>query len=288
MINIIITILLFNILIIIFKFFNKYKVDNLQALIVNYITAGTLGVLNSEKAITFDYVINADWLFHAMIVGSLFIIVFNLYATGTQKVGIAITTVANKMSLVIPVAIALYVYPNANISIWTIIAFVLALLGIYLSSTKNGKLTFNKQYVWLIVLVFVGQGIADSVFNYAQKTSIGEGESPAFFSVLFMMAALCGVLILVGESFKKKIKISYENIIGGIVLGIPNYGSLIYFFKALDSSGLHPSVVFPIVSMGVVILSAIIGIIFYKETLSRSNGIGIVSSVVAIALITFM
>lgn len=288
MINIIITILLFNILIIIFKFFNKYKVDNLQALIVNYITAGTLGVLNSEKAITFDYVINSPWLYQAMIVGSLFIIVFNLYATGTQKVGIAITTVANKMSLVIPVAIAIYVYPNANISIWTIIAFVLALLGIYLSSTKNGKLTFNKQYVWLIVLVFVGQGIADSVFNYAQKTSIGEGESPAFFSVLFMMAALCGVLILVGESLKKKIKISYKNIIGGIVLGIPNYGSLIYFFKALDSSGLHPSVVFPIVSMGVVVLSAIIGIIFYKETLSRSNWLGIVSSVLAIALITFM
>lgn len=288
MINIIITILLFNILIIIFKFFNKYKVDNLQALIVNYITAGTLGVMNSEKAITFDYVINADWLFHAMIVGSLFIIVFNLYATGTQKVGIAITTVANKMSLVIPVAIALYVYPNANISIWTIIAFVLALLGIYLSSTKNGKLTFNKQYLWLIILVFVGQGIADSVFNYAQKNTIGIGESPAFFSVLFMMAAICGVLILIGRSFKEKVKFSYKNIIGGIVLGIPNYGSLIYFFEALDSSGLHPSVVFPIVSMGVVVLSAIIGIIFYKESLSRTNWIGIVSSVVAIALITFM
>lgn len=288
MINIIITILLFNILIIIFKFFNKYKVDNLQALILNYITAGTLGVMNSEKAITFHYVINADWLFHAMIVGSLFIIVFNLYATGTQKVGIAITTVANKMSLVIPVAIALYVYPNANISIWTIIAFVLALLGIYLSSTKNGKLTFNKQYLWLIILVFVGQGIADSVFNYAQKNTIGIGESPAFFSVLFMMAAICGVLILIGRSFKEKVKFSYKNIIGGIVLGVPNYGSLIYFFEALDSSGLHPSVVFPIVSMGVVVLSAIIGIIFYKESLSRTNWIGIVSSVVAIALITFM
>ena len=39
MINIIYTILLFNILIIIFKMFEKYKVDNLQALIVNYLTA---------------------------------------------------------------------------------------------------------------------------------------------------------------------------------------------------------------------------------------------------------
>jgi uncharacterized membrane protein len=222
-----------------------------------------------------------------MIVGSLFIIVFNLYATGTQKVGIAITTVANKMSLVIPVAIALIIYPNANISIWTFVAFVLALLGIYLSSTKNGKLTFDKQYLWLIILVFVGQGIADTVFNYAQKTSIGEGESPAFFSILFLMAAICGVIILIGKSFKEKITFSYKNVIGGILLGIPNYGSLIYFFKALDSSGLHPSVVFPIVSMGVVVVSAILGIVLYKESLSRSNWIGIVSSIIAIALIAF-
>lgn len=286
MINILITVLLFNILIIIFKFFNKYKIDNLQALIANYLTAGTLGVLNSTNTISIDYIINAEWLYHAMIVGALFIIVFNLYATGTQKVGIAITTVANKMSLVIPVAIALIMYPT-NVSIWTFVAFVLALLGIYLSSTKNGKLTFDKQYIWLIVLVFVGQGIADSVFNYAQKNSIGAGESPAFFSILFLMAAICGVLILIGKSFKEKITFSYKNVIGGILLGIPNYGSLIYFFKALDSSGLHPSVVFPIVSMGVVVVSAILGIVIYKETLSRSNWIGIVCSIIAIALITF-
>lgn len=286
MINILITVLLFNILIIIFKFFNKYKIDNLQALIANYLTAGTLGVLNSTNTFSIDYIINAEWLYHAIIVGALFIIVFNLYATGTQKVGIAITTVANKMSLVIPVAIALIMYPT-NVSIWTFVAFILALLGIYLSSTKNGKLTFDKQYIWLIVLVFVGQGIADSVFNYAQKNSIGTGESPAFFSILFLMAAICGVIILIGKSFKEKITFSYKNVIGGVLLGIPNYGSLIYFFKALDSSGLHPSVVFPIVSMGVVVVSAILGIVIYKETLSRSNWIGIVCSIIAIALITF-
>lgn len=288
MINVLITILLFNVLIIIFKFFNRFKIDNLQALIVNYLVAATIGMSSSTKTLTVDFITNADWLYHAMIVGSLFIIVFNLYAKGTQKVGIAITTVANKMSLVIPVCIALLIYPDANLTIWTILAFALAILGIYLSSTQNGKLSFDKQYVWLIVLVFVGQGIADSVFNFAQRTTIGEGESPAFFTVLFLMAAICGVGILILNSFKEKINFSYKNILGGIALGIPNYGSLVYFFKALDTSGLHPSVVFPIVSMGVVVLSAILGIVLYKETLSRTNWIGILSSVIAIALITFM
>ena len=45
MINIIYSIILFNVLIIIFKMFVKYKIDNLQALIFNYITAGICSYL---------------------------------------------------------------------------------------------------------------------------------------------------------------------------------------------------------------------------------------------------
>lgn len=287
MINIVITVVLFNLLIVIFKFFNKYNVDNLQALIINYVTAGLLGVLNSPKQITFTYLQSSDWLIYALIVGSLFITVFNLYATGTQKVGIAITTVANKMSLVIPVSVALAIYPNASITIYTILAFVFAIVGIYLSSTKNGKLSFDKKYIWLIALVFIGQGIADAVFNYAQQYKIGEGEGPAFFAVLFLMAGLFGTVILLVKSIRKKPQFAFKNIVWGVALGIPNYGTLIYFYKALETSGLHPSVIFPIVSMGVVVLSSLIGIVFYKELLSRSNWIGIACSILAIGLITF-
>ena len=102
------------------------------------------------------------------------------------------------------------------------------------------------------------------------------------------MAEGCGMLILFYNSFKVKTKFAFKNVIGGIALGIPNYGSLIYFYKALDSSGLHPSVVFPIVSMGVVVISAILGIVLYKEALTRTNWIGIVFSLMAIGLISFL
>ena len=83
--------------------FEKYKVDNLQALIVNYLTAAGCSYLFLEQDYSLNHVLNSDWLYHSMIIGILFIIVFNFYAFGTQKVGIAITTLANKMSLIIPV-----------------------------------------------------------------------------------------------------------------------------------------------------------------------------------------
>ena len=184
--------------------FEKYNVDNLQALIVNYITAGICSYLFLDQDFSLGIVLNSVWLYHAIIIGTLFIIVFNFYAYGIQKVGISISTVANKMSLIIPVCAALFLYPETeSFTYLKGTAFFLALLGIYLSSTNGGKLSFDKKYLWLILLVFVGQGLSDSIFNdFAQKFPNEGGY--LFFMVLFFMATVSGILILTGKSFKKR------------------------------------------------------------------------------------
>ena len=76
---------------------------------------------------------------------------------GTQKVGISITTVANKMSLIIPVSAAIVLYED-KLTFVKVIAFLLALVGIYLSSTKAGQLSFDKRYLWIIIIIFLGRG----------------------------------------------------------------------------------------------------------------------------------
>jgi len=285
MCNIIYTILLFNVLIIAFKMFGKYKVDNLQALIVNYITAGFCSYLFLEADFSLDYILKSDWLYHSMIIGALFIIVFNFYAFGIQKPGVAITTVANKMSLIIPVCAALILYPEENtFTLLKGIAFFLALAGIYLSSTKGGKLSFDKKYLWLIILVFVGQGISDSIFNdFAQKFP-NEG-SYLFFMVLFFMASVSGILILSGKSIKTRNPLQLKSIFWGVIFGIPNFFSLVFFLKALGS--MSSSIVFPLVSMGVVISSSLIGLLLFQEKLTRSNWIGILLSICAIYIFSY-
>ncbi len=56
--------------------FKKYKVDNLQALIVNYLTAAICSYFFLEQDFSLNYVVNSEWLYHAMIIGTLFIVVF--------------------------------------------------------------------------------------------------------------------------------------------------------------------------------------------------------------------
>lgn len=288
MIDIIYTILAFNILIVIFKLYVRFKIDNLQALIVNYFTAGFCALIFTKESLNVDSIIHSNYIYHSIAIGFLFILVFNLYATGTQKVGIAITTVANKLSLFIPVAIAIILYPNEKLNTPKIIAFILAAISIYLSSTKNNKLNFNKKYLWLIIFVFVGQGIADAIFNHAQQTAVNEDDKTLFFIVLFLMAGLSGTAIFIFNYFHKKQHVSFKNLIGGIALGIPNYASLVFFFNALETSGLEASQVFPVVSMGVIVVSSIIGKLFFKENLALSNWIGIAFAIIAIFIISFI
>ena len=281
MINIIYTILLFNILIIVFKMFERYKVDNLQGLIVNYLTAAGCSYFFLEQDLSLNNVLNSEWLYHAIIIGTLFIIVFNFYAFGTQKVGISVTTVSNKMSLIIPVFAALILYPNEEFTSLKGIAFFLALIGIYLSSTKKGKLSFNKKYLWLIILVFVGQGISDAIFNdFAQKFPNEGGY--LFFMTLFFFASISGILILSGKSIISNNTLQLKSLFWGIIFGIPNFFSLVFFLKALNDPKLSSSIVFPLVSMGVVVSASIIGMILFKEKLSKNNWIGILLSICAI------
>jgi len=265
--------------------FEKYNVDNLQALIVNYITAGICSYFLLESSFSLVEILNSKWIYHAIIIGALFIIVFNFYAYGIQKAGISISTVANKMSLIIPVCAALLLYSEAETFTYLKgIAFFLALSGIYLSSTNGGKLSFDKKYLWLIILVFVGQGLSDSLFNdFAQKFPNEGGY--LFFMVLFFMASFSGILILIGKSFKKKKPLQLKSVFWGIVFGVPNFFSLVFFLEALGK--LESSIVFPLVSMGVVVSSSLIGMFLFKEKLSKSNWIGILLSLCAIYIFSF-
>tara|TARA_B100001142_G_scaffold95003_1_gene96820 strand:- start:647 stop:1510 length:864 start_codon:yes stop_codon:yes gene_type:complete len=282
MINIIYTILFFNLLIVAFKMFEKYKVDNLQALIINYLTAAGCSYFFLEQDFSLNYVLNSEWIYHAMIIGSLFIIVFNLYAFGIQKAGITPTTIANKMSLIIPVSAALILYPEKErFTILTGIAFFLALVGIYLSTTKSGSLAFNKKYIWIITLVFFGQGFSDAIFNDFAKKFPNEGNY-LFFMTLFFCSVISGILILLLKSFKEKKSLQLKSIFWGFVFGIPNFFSLLFFLTALNDPNLKSWIVFPLVSMGIIVSSSIVGMALFKEKLSRNNWIGILLSIFAI------
>ena len=290
MINLIYTIILFNILIIIFKLFAKYKVNNLQALIVNYLTATFCSYFFLETTFSLEHILQSAWLNHAIIIGTLFMITFNLYSFGIQKVGISVTTVANKMSLIIPVCAALILYPEQEkLTMIKAMALFLAFIGIYLCITESGKIIFNNKYLWIIITLFIGQGVCDAIFNDFAQTFINtlKTESFLFFMTLFFMASISGIIIHITKYNKRNNNIKLKNIIWGIAFGVPNFFSLFFFLKVLADPNIVSSIAFPLLSMGIVISSSLIGLYAFKERITRNNWIGILISICAIYLLSY-
>ena len=288
MIEINLTIVTFSLMLIIFKYFEIFKVNNLQAIIVNYITAGALALVADGSVLTNNFSITnlfqPTFIYYALIIGVLFIITFNLIAFGTQKIGIAITTVSNKMSMIIPVLIGLFVFKEDK-NFLKLIGIVLAILAIFFSCSKNGKLSFDKKYLPVIILVFIGQGIADSTLKWAQEFAINASNNNVFFATTFFTAAFSGTLFMMIQL--RKITVTLRSLLWGVILGIPNYFTLYFFVEALSARVFESSQVFPIVNMGVIVLTAVMGIILFREHLSKSNWMGILLALIAISLITF-
>ena len=288
MIEITLTIVTFSLMLIIFKYFEIFKVNNLQAIIVNYITAGVLALVADGSVLTNNFSITnlfqPTFIYYALIIGILFIITFNLIAFGTQKIGIAITTVSNKMSMIIPVLIGLFVFKEDK-NFLKLIGIVLAILAIFFSCSKNGKLSFDKKYLPIIILVFIGQGIADSTLKWAQEFAINASNNNVFFATTFFTAAFSGTLFMMIQ--QRKITVTLRSLLWGVILGIPNYFTLYFFVEALSAGVFESSQVFPIVNMGVIVLTAVMGIILFREHLSKSNWMGILLALIAISLITF-
>ena len=153
-----------------------------------------------------------------------------------------------------------------------------------MASTKSGKLIFDKKYLWLIILVFLGQGISDAIFNdFSQKYPSNGGY--LFFMVLFFIASITGIIILTFKGIRKKKKLEIKSIFWGVMFGVPNFFSLVFFLRSLAS--IDSYIVFPLVSTGVVVSSSLIGFFIFNENLSRDNWIGILLSVCAIYIFSF-
>lgn len=284
MIYLLLSILFSTVLLVIFKYFDKYKIDNLQAIVVNYFTAAISGFIISGTVPDFIELSEKSWFPFAFLIGTLFVSLFLILALSSQQAGLTITSVANKMSLVIPVTMAVFLYGD-KVTFLKIAALLLAIIGVVMTAIKKEKKKIH-FIVWLFpFIIFIGSGTCDTLVNYVEKTYLEEVSAELFTALLFSAAASVGLLFLLVQMIRRKAFIARKSIIGGIILGVPNYFSIHFLFLALNKSGLSSSDLFTVNNMGIVIASTIAGIAMFRERLSPINQLGLLLSLTAILLI---
>ena len=110
MIALVLSIVASTLIFVVFKLFDRFKVNIFQAIVFNYVVACCCGLFFYSDNISFVEITSSSWFLYAMGLGCLFITVFNLMAITTQRSGLSVVSVATKMSLVIPILFGLLYY----------------------------------------------------------------------------------------------------------------------------------------------------------------------------------
>ena len=208
-------------------------------------------------------------------------------AKTTQNQGISVATNASKMSMIIPVLIIAAIYPGESISFLQAIGIAIALIGIYLTSKKPDK-DKSKLYLFWPFLLFIGTGLLDYLIVYVNQYLTGSPTEDNLFTILlFSLAFFWGLILLFIAALRGKITIDRSAIIGGLILGVINYGSIYFLLRTYASGFAQKTVILPVNNMGIMIVSVGLALIIFKERLTLTNRIGIGLSLVAISIIFF-
>jgi len=284
MIDLALSIVFSSLIFVIFKLYKRFQIRTVYAIIINYITACVVGIWLYEGGIKFDEITAKSWFAGSLMLGALFILIFNLMARTSQQLGVSVASVATKMSLVIPVILGVWLY-GETLGTIKVIGIFLALAAVYFASVKSTKLEMRSSNWYLPLLVFLGSGIIDSSIKFLQEYHVSSGEFPIFSSSVFASAAIAGVLFITARSFKARIDLRLRDVLGGVALGVPNFFSIYFLLRALQSPLLNSASIFTINNVAIVMLSTLLGIILFREQLSSKNWVGVALAVVSIVLV---
>lgn len=213
---------------------------------------------------------------------------FIFIALAIKYSGIVKTDVAQRMSLFIPLLASFILFDeklHINKGIGLGIGLLAVLCSISWGKEKSEISKDNKPAIYPLI-VFIGMGIIDVLFKQiAQHKDIPYTTS---MFIVFFGAMLFSFILLMLDVYVKKNKLDKRSIYWGFLLGGFNFANIFFYMKAHRSLPDNPSVVFTSMNIGVIVIGTIVGILLFKEKLSKINLIGLILAIISIIIITYL
>ncbi|MFC4476441.1 EamA/RhaT family transporter [Flavobacterium chungangensis] len=263
---------------VIFKISRKYNANPSQIILFNYIAAITLGYFTFTPDL--NALDNNAPLEIYTSVGILLPILFLFLALSIKYMGIAKTDAAQRLSLFIPILAAWLLF-NEGFNTYKVIGVLIGFAALLFILKKPSSHTENK---WIYpAAVLFGFGIIDILFKKIALYTVVPYTTSLFF--VFLIAFAVSILIVLYKLFVTKENFVLKSIPFGILVGVFNFGNILFYLKAHKAFAENPSTVFAGMNMGVIILGTLIGAFFFKEKLSKINVLGLVLALVAVIFI---
>lgn len=266
------------------RLFERFKLDNHQALMWNYVFASGTGFLMCKQIDTPVQLVNEPWFGLSLVTGFWFILTYLLMTASTQRSGVTITSLSSKLSVVLPTLAGVILF-GEKLNFVATMGIVLALVALVLVVGGGKDLSNNTNKTnWLLpILIFFGTGIGDILMKFTEQRNQADDMS-FMIAFIYFIALLFGIVIVAYDLIRGKSKWQWKSAIGGIGLGIINYFSTSCVYQAMRC--FDNVVLYPIYNIGVVSLTALTGWLLFKEKLNWKNYLGLAIAIIAVILIT--
>lgn len=270
---------------VIFRAFEAWRVNLYWAIPVNYLTCVVLGNAFGGGLTDPVGLLTRPWAGFAVVQGILLAVNFYLLAYTAQRAGVAIAALASRLSVAVPTLLAFVLYGDALTSL-KLAGLLGALAALYLCTAPERAAGPKADLSRLMpLLVFATFGAYFAILKYLQARHLDAASYHSYVMAGFLFAFLASLLIGAVRGLASTAQLRGRPIAAGLALGGVNYLAVYALLRMLALEGWESSRLFPIYSVGVVGLSALLAALLFHERLSRRKTAGLVFGALAVALL---
>lgn len=258
----------------------RHRLDVAQLVTWNYLAATALCAWLLQPPLDSLRAPSAPWaalLGLAVVLPSLFLVL----AASVKVAGIVRTDVAQRLSLLLSLLAAFTLFGERLDG--------LRLAGLGLGLLAVGGIVMRPDHEstarrgWgLLLVVWAGFAMVDVLLKrIAQAGTPSLASLQVAFTLAFALMAAWQLL----RHWRGETRLDLRHFTVGLLLGLLNFGNIVFYVRAHQALPDNPSVVFAAMNIGVVVLGTLVGVLAFGEKTSHWNRAAIGLAIIAIALI---
>lgn len=260
------------------------RVNIVVAVFVNYIVGALLSYAATDGTLTVTQIVNASWFPFGVLMGIMFMTSFVLYAYGTNISGVAVVTVTTRASVALTVGFA-FLALGEEVTLVKLTMLLLSIIAVMFVAYKKeeDKRKLDIRVLFTLFAIFLFAGANDIVSQEVVKRRVDTPLDADFLRIVIFASGAAASIFYYLITCKKGIKrvIKWSDVLWGVLLGVTNWVCLYSLLEAL--AVMESSVFFPVYQALVIICITLVGVLFFRERLTKINYIGIALAMIAVA-----
>ena len=267
------------------KLAGRRGIDAGQMVTWNYLVAALLCAWLLDARLDSLRQVGAPWLpllVLALVLPSLFLVL----AASVRAAGIVRTDIAQRLSLLLSL-LAAFLWFGESTNGLKLAGLGLGLLSVVAILARPQAAASHagtaQATAWpLLLTVWVGFALVDVMLK---QIAVAGTPFAASLQVSFVLAFVGMLLVQAWRHARGRSRFSWGNAGAGVLLGLLNFGNIVFYVHAHRALPENPSLVFAAMNIGVVVLGTLVGVLAFREKPGRMYWLGIALAVPAIVLI---